>query len=570
MDVTKPRHRTRRLTVLAQDPGVRSSDGSLVTAEIEVLWERLEPGPKGHRVHVIDYDASTDTLYKPWAGDLYQDRYKGVQDPEKLLADPHFHAQNVYAIAMSTLALFEAALGRRVHWAFESNGHQMKIAPHAFAEANAFYSRATRACSSGTIPGKEGQTVFTCLSHDIVCHEASHALLDALRRDFMRPSSSDQAAFHEGFSDVVALLSVLGQKELVERVLKRRFGRNRKRLSCKELNPDRLAESALLGLAEEMGQHMGAGGAAVRSDALRRSIKLNEDDLDREEFEAPHRRGEILVAAMMKAFLEVWVRRLGPLGFDQGLPVDVGRVVEEANEAARQLATIAIRAIDYAPPVNLDFSDYLSAILTADMELVPDDSKYGYRDRLRESFKRHRIKPAKKADGEGYWCRPECEVSCDQNHFAQLQRDPDEVFRFLWENRKALELDCDAFTRVRSVRPVVRIGPDGFIQHETVAVYLQTLVVRASDLKRIQIDRPKEMSNDVSIHLYGGGTLIFDEFGRLKFHIGSGVRSRHQSERLKSLWERGEFDPHWTKERRFTRLHRLRAFPYAKDQAEYW
>ena len=35
---------------------------------------------------------------------------------------------------MRTLAHFEKALGRRVSWSF--GGHQLKVAPHAFAEAN--------------------------------------------------------------------------------------------------------------------------------------------------------------------------------------------------------------------------------------------------------------------------------------------------------------------------------------------------------------------------------------------------------------------------------------------------
>ena len=35
-------------------------------------------------------------------------------------------------------AQFERALGRRLSWSF--GGHQIKVAPHAFAEANAFYS----------------------------------------------------------------------------------------------------------------------------------------------------------------------------------------------------------------------------------------------------------------------------------------------------------------------------------------------------------------------------------------------------------------------------------------------
>ena len=37
---------------------------------------------------------------------------------------------------------------------------------------------------------------------------------------------------------------------------------------------------------------------------------------------------------------------------------------------------MAIRALDYAPPVHLEFGDYLAAVLTADREIRPDDSKY--------------------------------------------------------------------------------------------------------------------------------------------------------------------------------------------------
>lgn len=50
---------TRRMCVIAQDPSVRNRDGSILMAEIEVPAEELAPGPRGYRVHVIDYDAST-------------------------------------------------------------------------------------------------------------------------------------------------------------------------------------------------------------------------------------------------------------------------------------------------------------------------------------------------------------------------------------------------------------------------------------------------------------------------------------------------------------------------------
>ena len=51
--------------------------------------------------------------------------------------------------------------------------------------------------------------------------------------------------------------------------------------------------------------------------------------------------------------------------------------------------------------------------------------------------------------------------------FESMRSDKDEVFRFVWENRKALELRKGAYTQVLSVRPCTRVGTDGFTLRET-------------------------------------------------------------------------------------------------------
>lgn len=563
---------SRKLTVLAQDPSI-AVNGAALTTQVRVPEEPTIPGPHGHRVRIIDFDASRGHYYAPYAMPLRYDEFEGETDIGRLVSDPRFHAQNVYAIAMSTLWQFEAALGRHVPWAFASRGHQLNIAPHAFSDANAFYSREDEGLFFGYVPRRNG-AVFTCLSFDVVTHETTHALLDGLRTAYMRPSSPDQAAFHEGFADVIAILSVLNNVSVVERLLT--LGRpdgNRGLISADDTRDKELRESVLFQLAEELGPEL----ASASGQALRHSIRLEPSpDYYRaqKKYEEPHRRGEVLVAAMMRAFLQVWGRRLDPLGRERGIEMNLRLVAEEAATAAEQLMRMAIRALDYCPPVDLSFGDYLSALATADHEVVPDDGRYRYRKAVIDWFGRYGIVPAANATvrgpARGIWDPPSA-MSYGGTHFETLRRDPDAVFRFIWRNQKALEIDTSAFTRVYFVRPCIRMGLDRFVVQETVAEYVQTLDVAARDLHKYGIRKPAGVAPGQPIRLYGGGTLIFDEFGRLKFHIGTGVKSRSQTDRLGSMAERGYFHARQRRDRRpFAELHRNRSYVTLNRLREAW
>lgn len=554
----KPRYQT--LTIIAQDPGVRTRSGGtqkIVRANVQIPAEHLKAGPWGYRVQVVDFDASSNSLWppQPYAMDdgLHKDPFAKATD-KQLLSDPQFHQQNVYAIVMRILARFELALGRRVSWSF--GGHQLKVVPHAFADANAFYSKEDEALLFGYFadpkylkknkrPKPGSGIVFTCLSHDVVAHETTHALVDGLRKRYTEPSSPDQAAFHEGISDVVALLSVFALKEVMVELLGNR----------KSYTPDDLRQSALFRMAEQMGSAV----SEVRGAALRRSTELEPgtDWRALPEFDEPHRRGEILVAAMLNALIHIWAARIDGLRQDPDGRFDISRVVEEGQRAADYLLTMSIRALDYCPPVHLSFSDYLSALLTADREIRPDDSVFQFRKHLLASFKSYDIEPAAKgtADAPGIWCNPEQELpkgehlSYDRTHFAPMQHDRDEVFRFVWENRGQLRLSEEAYTEVQSVRPCLRISDDGFPLRETVAEYVQILRLMPADLKRLGVRLPKAslLPADVEVFLHGGGTLVFDEYGRLKFHIhnllqdDNGRITRRQVERLHYLAGRGYY-----------------------------
>src|SRR5947209_7806575 len=60
----RPPVRTRKMRIIAQDPSVKVG-GKILTTQVEIPAEDLQPGPWGCRVQVIDYDASTGTLLKP-------------------------------------------------------------------------------------------------------------------------------------------------------------------------------------------------------------------------------------------------------------------------------------------------------------------------------------------------------------------------------------------------------------------------------------------------------------------------------------------------------------------------
>ncbi len=559
---------TRKTTIFAQDPSIRL-DGKIVRAQIEIPNEALQPGPRGYRVQVVDYDTSTHTLYKTVPhpsnrdDDLPDDPFCKMSDGA-LLASPDFHAMNTYAIIMRTLARFEYALGRRVAWSFP--GHQIQVAPHAFADANAFYSPEDQALMFGYFHKHAGGgRVFACLAHDVVAHETTHALLDGLRERYIDPSSPEQAGFHEGFADIVALLSVFSLREVVGKVLDP--ASHGEAISADAVSPKALRRSILLGVAEQFGQEL----SGIRGEALRRSVTLEpgQDYFKDAEFEEPHRLGEVLVAAIMNAFLNVWQARLAPY-LRERKKVDRQRAVEEGADVAERLLTICIRAIDYCPPTDLQFGDFASALLTADWEMYPRDVKYGFRNALRASFRDYGIHPTSKGKSEpGAWDPPPDDQQPDYNrtHFEAMQRDRDELFRFVWENRKVFNLCEDAYTRVLSVRPCLRIGYDGFALRETVVEYLQLLSIRAEELRALKIRKPVGMPDHQEVTLYGGNAMVFNQFGLLKYNIGNSIfNAKRQSKRLSYLWQSGEFAPGASKLRRFATMHRRRMTSWRQVQ----
>ena len=391
--------KSRRLRVFALDPSLAGNldSADLAMATIAVRYERLKPGPVGDYLEVVDVDPASGRAYAPVDLDNAALLASDGLDPSE--GNPRFHQQMVYAVAMKTIAAFEDALGRRSLWASRREADnteyfvpRLRIYPHALRDANAYYSPDRIALLFGYFPADTqvrdavvaGTMVFACLSADVIAHEMSHALLDGLHRRYQERSNPDVAAFHEGFADIVALFLHFTYTDLV-------------RASLAKARGDVSMADLLGGLAKQFGE--GRGKKGPLRDYLDPSVKnlLYPDTLE------SHDRGAILVAAVYEAFISIVEKRnrdliglatggSGLLPAGQLQPGLVDRLTRETCKVASQVLRICIRALDYCPPVDITFGDYLRALMTADLDQVAEDT-LGYRTAFLQAFRARNLLP---------------------------------------------------------------------------------------------------------------------------------------------------------------------------------
>jgi len=86
-----------------------------------------------------------------------------------------------------------------------------------------------------------------------------------------------------------------------------------------------------------------------------------------------------------------------------------------------------------------------------------------------------------------------------------------------------------------AVLVVVLVAGTGFVVRQTVCQYKQTTHIKAEHLGRYGLKRPRDLPGRAWLKLSGGGVLIFNEFGKLRFHIHQRIFGRTQQERLEAM-----------------------------------
>ena len=553
----------RPLRIYTVDPSVSRLEGSIAT--LNVPFEPLEPGPVGKLFEVDPNDGQLGVHYRE--ADLEDRKVLMANGYDPSPSDPRFHHQMVYAVCSNVYSTFKTALGRNLGWGFGDGKTPARLVlrPHHGQEQNAYYeNEVTRGeLRFGYFPASDRPTkrtmpggyVFTCLSHDIVVHEVTHALLDGLRAHFIVPTNSDVVAFHEGFADLVAIFQHFSYSEVVLTAIRRSKGALQQ--------ADLLTE-----LAGEFGHTTGQNGP------LRSAVEKDTGNPTRyqSDLEA-HQLGSVLVSAVFDAFVQVYQRRterfvrlatggsgvLPPGELSHDLQVILA---ERASKLASQFLGICIRAIDYCPPVGMTFGDYLRAMITADYDLVPDDP-WDYRGALIDAFWRRDIYPRSAnhlSQDALLWRRPRLELppvpgldfaalrfsgdpanaagldelyrqACMLGHYVTRPGRTEE-FGLVANGDARLDGDTVGLPCVESIRSARRAGPNGQIVFDLVAEITQERHVRAS-------------AEGPAFTYYGGSTVILGPTGDIRYVVLKSVVGAGRLERRRAFFETACGQKYW-------------------------
>lgn len=469
--------------VFIQDPLVAKEHPELGKDEqFLVRWEPgLADGPTSARFAVVDFNGDTGHLATTakWDEDLQSFVSDQTVLDKKDAANLQFRQVNVWALLQRALAFFESGdgLGRRIPWAFE--GNRLIVVPHAGYGENAFYDRNSKSLQFYYF-GSETDTVYTCLSSDIVSHEFGHAVLDGIRPYFNEGTSVQTAAFHEFVGDLTAILISLKNNAFRKWLVRKTGG-------------DMSKADQLASIAEQFG-------SAVQGKPYLRSAMNKESMSDITDSQSPHRVSQVLTGAMF----DILMRLSQHYAEVRGLSA-----LQVFWDVAQRMQRMAIQPLDLLPPVDVTFRDYALAVVRAE-ELSNPLDPHNYRQMLIDAFRARGILDANDerqlAEPRYLYSRPELLVFHDIDH---LSRSRAAAYRFLDDNRDELLIPAlqdilvaDLYDTKKLTRQGNRLPRQIILEY----VWREDVPLNGTQFGKF---------NGQSTTMLCGGTLVFDETGTL-------------------------------------------------------
>lgn len=469
--------------VFIQDPLVAREHPEL--GEDEQVWVQWEPGladgPTSARFAVVDFNADTGKLAPAaqWNDELGSFVHGKTALNQTNAASLQFHQVNVWVLLQRALAFFESGngLGRRIPWAFE--GNRLIVVPHAGYGQNAYYDRVSKSLQFYYF-GEEPDTVYTCLSSDIVSHEFGHAVLDGIRPYFNETASVQTAAFHEFIGDLTAILMSL-QNGAFRKWLARKTG------------GDMSKAEQLSSIAEQFGR-------AAEGKPYLRSARNEESMSKVASSQSEHRVSQVLTGAMFDILMAL---------SKHYAKARERTALQAFWDVAQRMQRMAIQPLDLLPPAEVTFRDYALAVVRAE-ELANPLDPHGYRKMLIKAFRGRGILSKRDEDELAeprylYW-RPKLLVFHD---IDQLSGSRAAAYRFLDDNRDELLIPAMQDIVVADLYDASKLTREGNrLPRQIVLEYIWREHV---PLKGRQFGQ----FNGQSATLLCGGTLVFDETGTL-------------------------------------------------------
>jgi hypothetical protein len=471
--------------IFMKDPLIEKSFPRIGKTTVCVAGEAcIGAGPTSSRVAVVDYNGDLDTVFQAVRLHSDRDRFKiGTTNAEDNF---YFHQVNVWATIHHTLRLLEApdVLGRRIPWAFP--GGRLKVLPHAGYWENAYYDRSTGALHFFYFEGHSGEKIFTCLSHDIVTHELGHAVLDGLKPYYNEVSSAATAGFHEYFGDAIALTSALSHREMVVELA----GRTDSVLTPKNL---------LANIAQQFGSGLSKDYGSIQNAYLRSAQnKKTMDDLKGVQEE--HDFSEVMTGAYYD-FLELIYKDLMRKRDRKNPQHRVASLFDASSIVRRML----LRALDYCPPVDLNFHDYARAVYRADKTAYPVDTA-GYRDLwLKVMLKRKVVQGIEELNPTRTMFNSHLR-NLDISKIASSQTD---AYDFVDRNRAILSIPPTANLEVFNLYRTQKISSNDFrVPQEIVIEFVWSSEITLEGKQFFNLEGTR-------LPLWCGGTLVFNRDGNL-------------------------------------------------------